>query len=135
MKAVIFLLLVALAASYHVRAEHQYWYTANRKAAETGVPFADVTWNYCDVKCTTLEKLKPGFDFFVVNFQDAVYKPNFSACYAKAVGTQTYQLWNKVITNDWYEKNCGSDSEDYLTNSAYKKTDEAGVGVGVRITY
>lgn len=49
MKAVIFLLLVALAASYHVRAEHQYWYTANRKAAETGVPFADVTWNYCDV--------------------------------------------------------------------------------------
>lgn len=71
----------------------------------------------------------------MVNFQDAVYKPNFSACYAKAVGTQTYQLWNKVITNDWYEKNCGSDSEDYLTNSAYKKTDEAGVGVGVRITY
>ena len=109
MKTVVFLLLVALATSYHVRSEHQYWYTANRKPAETGVPFADVAWNYCDVKCTTLEKLKPGYDFYVINFKDAVYKPNFSACYAKSVTAPTPVLWNKVVSNDWYEKNCGGD--------------------------
>lgn len=98
MKIIVFALLVVFAASFHVRSEqHDYWYTAAKNTASTGVPFADVAWNYCDVKCVNFEKKKAGFDFFVINFKDAVYKPNFTACYAKNVATGEVTLWNKVI--------------------------------------
>lgn len=135
MKAVVFVLLVALATSYHVRTEHQYWYTANKGAAQSGVPFADVAWNYCDLKCISLEKIYPGNDFYVINFKDVVYKPNFSACYVKAPGATNPDLWSKVAKNDFYDKNCGGDTEDYLKNSVYTKISEEGVGIGVKITY
>lgn len=134
MKAIVFILLVALATSYHIR-EHNYWYTANRKPAETGVPFADMGWNYCDMKCITFEKLYPGNDFYIINFKDAIYKPNFSACYVKVAGATEPALWNTVAKNDWYEKNCGSDAENYLKNSAFTKVNEEGVGIGVKIVY
>ena len=135
MKTIILLLLVAvLATSFHVREEHNYWYTAARKTAKTGVPFADVAWNYCDYKCTSFEKYYPSVDFYIINFKDAIYKPNFSACYAKSVGG-TPQLWSKVASNKWYEKNCGDDDEDYLKNKDYEKVSEEGVGIGTPIKY
>jgi hypothetical protein len=135
MKTLIFIVLVALAASEHVRREHNYWYTAGLATAKTGVPYTDVAWNYCDIKCATFEKQKPGYDFFIINFQDAVYKPNFSACYATAPGSSTPTLWNKVVQNKWYEDNCGKDDTDYLTNTAYKVVDKVGVGIGTAIVY
>lgn len=134
MKSIVFLLLVFLATSRYVRDNHEYWYTANRKAAETGIPFADAAWNYCDMKCTRFEKLHHGYDFYIVNFKDAIYKPNFSACYARATGG-TPQLWSKVAKNTWFETNCGEDSEDYLNNKDYEKISEEGVGIGTYIHY
>ena len=134
MRAIILLVLVVFAASYHVRDQHQYWYTAARKTAKSGVPFADVAWNYCDYKCLTMEKFHAGVDFYVVNFKDAIYKPNFSACYAKTTGG-TPRLWSQVASNKWYEKNCGDDDEDYLKNSKYEKVSEEGVGIGTLIQY
>lgn len=135
MKTIILLLLVAvLATSFHVRQEHDYWYTAAKKTASTGVPFADVAWNYCDIKCTSFEAYYPNVDFYVIDFKGPVYKPNFSACYAKTVGG-TPQLWNKVASNKWYDTNCGDDSEDYLNNKDYSQVASAGVGIGAAIVY
>lgn len=73
-------------------ANHNYWFTGFRKSAEIGTPYADVAWNYCDLKCLYLEQLKPNTDFFVINFQDVVYKPDFSVCYGKAEGGTT-KIW------------------------------------------
>lgn len=53
MKTITFVLLVALATSFHMREAHDYWYTDPRKPAETGIPFLDAAWNYCDIKCTS----------------------------------------------------------------------------------
>lgn len=106
--ALLVLLLVTLVASRYTRVEHDYWYTANRKSAESGVPYADVAWSYCDMKCLYFENLYQNADFYVINFKDAVYKPNFSACYARVSGGSP-QLWNKVAENGWYEANCGND--------------------------
>lgn len=84
-KAIAILFLVTLAASYHVRENHEYWYTANRKATEANIPYADFGWNYCDYKCVSLEKIVTGVDFYVINFRESVVKPNFSACYGKSL--------------------------------------------------
>lgn len=54
MKTLLLLVLVTLAASRYTRVEHDYWYTANKKTAQTGVPYADAPWNYCDMKCVYL---------------------------------------------------------------------------------
>ena len=134
MKTIALLFLVTLASAYHIRENHQYWYTANRKAAETNVPFADVAWNYCDYKCTTLEKLVPGVDFYIINYRESSVKPNFSACYGKTL-TGAVKLWNTYTSNAFYEEQCGGDSEDYLTNSKYTKLSEEGVGIGTLFSY
>lgn len=116
MKALALLLLITLTSTYHVRENHQYWYTANRKTAETQVPYADSPWNYCDYKCTSFEKLVPGIDFFIINFRQSSVTPNFAACYGKNLLGQV-KLWNQFAKNSWYESNCGSDSEDYYANT------------------
>ena len=79
---------------------HKYWYTATKKTAMTGVPYTDYAWNYCDMKCVYLEKYHPGVDFVVINFEEASYKPNFSACYVRQHGT--YNLWNTVSSNQFF---------------------------------
>jgi len=117
MKALAFLLLVTLAASYSIRENHQYWYTANRKTAEAGVPFADVAWNYCDYKCLSFEKLALGVDFYIVNFKQSSVTPNFAACYGKSA-TGEVKPWNSYVQNAWFDKNCGADTEDWALNTA-----------------
>lgn len=75
---------------------HQYWYTTAKSTATVNAPpYADGLWNYCDIKCTSFEKIVPGVDFYVANFRDASYRPNFSACYAK-LPNGTSVLWNKL---------------------------------------
>jgi hypothetical protein len=102
MKVVALLLLITLASCFNVRANHEYWYTANRKTAESGIPYADVAWNYCDYKCTSFEKVVPGVDFFIINFSQSAVKPNFAACYGRAPTGQV-KLWNTYISsNAWY---------------------------------
>ena len=113
------LLLIILCQSLNLQT-HDYWFTKFKKSAQSGIPYADVAWNYCDLKCIYLESIVPNTDFYVVNFQDTLYKPNFSACYAVVSGGKP-QLWNKAISNSFYERICGGDKEDYLANSKYKK--------------
>jgi hypothetical protein len=118
MKTVILLLLVAFAMAKYERENHNYWYTALKTSATTGVPYADIGWNYCDLKCLYLEKYYPNTDFVVKTFtQNSAVTPDFAACYVKS-GT-TLALWNTVATNAFFEKNCGADTEDYLHNTKY----------------
>lgn len=97
MKIIIILLLGTLALARNIQVEHNYWSTANRKFAESGTPYIDKLWNYCDLKCLYFESLVPNADFYVVNFKDKLYKPDFSACYARVAGG-TPKPWNKVYT-------------------------------------
>jgi len=48
----VFIVLISFAASLELR--HNFWYTAPKAVVTTGVPFSDVAWNYCDMKCTYL---------------------------------------------------------------------------------
>ncbi len=41
-------------------------------------------WNYCDMKCISLEKLVPNVDFFVVTFRESIISPDVSVCYGKS---------------------------------------------------
>lgn len=76
--------------------------------------------------------MKSGYDFYVVNFDSgSFFKGNFAACYAKKDGSNTPQLWNEVIKNEWYEENCGKDDEDYLKNNKYKVKSEEGQGTKI----
>ena len=137
------LALVVLASASLTRNTHDYWYTAAKVGATSGVPMGDVAWGYCDMKCTYLENYYPGVDFVVIPFTESVIKPNFAACY---VATQTpagttYKLWNTVATNSYFEKNCGDDKEDYyaatLGASPKYKVDGTilGAGIGTEIVY
>ena len=130
----LFSLVIAMAHSYHMRLVHQYWESAGRAIAETGIPYIDMGWNYCDYKCINLENLYPGIDFYVVNFGDSSHHPSFSACYGKKSGGSA-QIWNKMASNSFYEKYCGEDTEDYLRDNKYEKISEEGVGIGTLITY
>lgn len=69
MKLYLTLLFVVFGTSLNIRKNHDAWYTIMRKTAETGVEGTDAGWDYCDLKCLYMENLKPGYDFFVVNFK------------------------------------------------------------------
>lgn len=135
MKALAFLLLLTLAACYNIRENHEYWYTANKKTAQSGVPFADIAWNYCDYKCTSFEKLVPGVDFYIINFSQSAVTANFAACYGKSA-TGQIQIWNKYVQNSWFDKNCGSETEDYLSlTTKYTIVSQEGQGIGANFNY
>lgn len=70
----------------------------------------DYKWNYCDLKCLYLQKYYPEKDF-VVLVLGATFKETFAACYVKTL--LGYTIWNKVISNDWFEQYCGSDYKDW----------------------
>jgi hypothetical protein len=108
------IMLLALGSASLTR-NHEFWYTAGKAAATAGLWNSDYAWNYCDMKCTYLEKLFPGNDYVVISFSESTFKPNFASCYiAKtANSTTTYALWNTGGKNTWYETNCGADTEDY----------------------
>jgi hypothetical protein len=108
------IMLLALGSASLTR-NHEFWYTAGKAAATAGLWNSDYAWNYCDMKCTYLEKLFPGNDYVVISFSESTFKPNFASCYiAKtANNTTTYALWNTGGKNTWYETNCGADTEDY----------------------
>ena len=132
-KVILLAVLLVFATAKFTKASHEYWYTAAKKTATTGVPFADISWNYCDLKCLYLETYYPGKDFVVINFEEAAYKPNFAACYVRT--THGYALWNTVAKNNFFEENCGHDNEDYVANSDYRIISKEGEGRGARIEY
>lgn len=146
MKLVLLALLLVFACADLTRS-HNYWYTAAKKLATSGVPLGDVAWGYCDMKCTYLEKYYPLNDFLVINFSESTLKPDFAACYVAIMknGTTSYALWNTVAKSTYYEKNCGggdkAELEDYYaqtlgSNPKYKVLPPLeGVGVGTEILY
>lgn len=137
----VFIALISLTVSIQLR--HNFWYTAPKAAVVKGIPFSDVAWNYCDMKCTYLEKYNPGRDFVVIPFTESTFKPDFASCYVanNNNGTNSYVLWNTVTKNTYFETNCGGDTEDYWANSKgndpkYKISgDILGQGIGTEITY
>jgi len=66
----------------------------------------DVTWNYCDVKCTYLEVLFPAHDFVVIYFKSKQDNDQFGVCYIKI--KETYFIWNQLVQNSFYKKTCGT---------------------------
>jgi hypothetical protein len=147
MKAILLVTLVALACGSLTR-NHDFWYTAAKAVAKTGLPFADTNWGYCDMKCTYLERYYPGNDFVVIPFSESTLKPDFAACYIAKTGVNgtSYALWNTVATNSYFEVNCGGgkdqkESEDYyqLTQGANPKYKVSGPilgqGIGTEIDY
>ena len=133
MKVLLLALLVLFATAKYTRASHEYWYTAAKSTATTGIPYADISWNYCDLKCLYLENLYEGKDFVVINFEEAAYKPNFAACYVRT--SHGYALWNTVAQNSFFEENCGGDTEDYAASSDYTITSKEGQGRRAQISY
>lgn len=143
-RSLILLALVLAVAQCSFLRSHEYWYTATRSAVEKNIPFADIPWGYCDMKCTYLEQVakKSGLnvDFQVVWFTESTFKPDFAACYA-VKGTE-YTIWSKVVSNAYYKTNCGDgdDGEDYYaltkgTDPKYKVTKTEGAGIGKEINY
>lgn len=104
-KALLLSIFIFVSCSKYQKVGHKYWYTAPKKPAATGIPFADVAWNYCDLKCLYLENYYPNTDFVVINFEEAAYKPNFAACYVRSASG--YSLWSTIASNAFFEENCG----------------------------
>lgn len=142
-KAALIVLISLIAISSSLELRHNFWYTAPKAAVTSGIPFSDVSWNYCDMKCTYLEKYNPGKDFVVIPFTESTFKPDFAACYVatSANSTVSYTLWSNVTKNTYFEANCGGDTEDYYANSKganpkYKISgDILGQGIGTEINY
>lgn len=144
-KTVILTLVLVALASAHLTRNHDYWYTANKAGATSGIPYADIPWGYCDMKCTYLEKYYTTHDFVVIGFTESVVKPDFAACYVATPsltgGNTTYALWSTIAKNIYYDDNCGKDDEDYykLTQGANPKYKVSGpilgVGIGTEINY
>jgi hypothetical protein len=148
MKLLLLTVLVACASAGFIR-NHDFWYTAGKTLATSGIPFGDIAWGYCDMKCTYLEKYYPGMDFVVIPFSESTIKPDFAACYVAVLnaGVTSYKLWDTVASNTYYEANCGSgdankkEEEDYYAlsqgaNPKYKVNgDILGVGIGTEINY
>lgn len=70
-------------------------------------------------------------DFVVISFS-APLKDNFSACYVK-VG-DSYTLWSKIAQNAFYEKHCGEDYKDWITENGFKIEGIYGVGIGSNLS-
>ena len=102
---------------------HLFWLTSPKAT----IQLTDKAWNYCDEKCLYLEKYVKDVDFVVVHFKDTPFKPSFAACYGKT-RNGSYEIWNKLIQNDYYEKLCGGD-HDWLSRG-YEISNVVGVGRG-----
>ena len=115
MKVIIALLAVLAVSQCAFLRNHQMWYTAPKELVNT----FDWTWNYCDMKCTYLETVAAtqgigGLDFVSIEFTQGTLYPNFAACYLKTTSgaTVVYRPWYTVVSNEWFETNCGDGDRD-----------------------
>jgi len=73
------------------------WYNYDKKLSE----ITDITWNYCDFKCTYLEVGWPIYDFVVAYFKNIQNNNEITgSCYVKDNGD--YHLWSSVVKNKFY---------------------------------
>lgn len=105
---------------------HQYWFMKNNPIEQGD----DYSWNYCDLKCIYLENYYPDKDFVVVVFS-ALFHDTFAACYIK--NGEEYTLWSKVVSNSYFEKNCGSDYKDWMHTGDYNIDKVYGIGIGTKL--
>jgi len=134
----VLLLTISIAQCNLIR-NHEYWYTALKEGVKSGTPYADYSWNYCDLKCLYFEHYYPGFDFVYINFNPGFFKPNYAACFIRRLtgnGAASYELWNTVVTNNtWYNTYCGGDTANYYaqsqgSNPKYTVSSIGGIGIG-----
>jgi hypothetical protein len=98
--------IFAIELRYHQTENHEYWFNKDNPVAVGN----DYSWNYCDLKCLYLEHYAQNIDF-VVLVLTAPLHDTFAACYVKT--SDGYTLWNKVISNTFYEDYCGNDYKDW----------------------
>ena len=61
----------------------------------------------------------------------AFLKEDFSACYVK--NGQDYTLWNQIMSNKFYEENCGQDQTDWIKSGEFNVKGIYGVGIGTNL--
>ena len=103
------------------KAYHEFWFNMySPKVAGNSS-----RWYYCNLKCLYLENYAHHTDFVVITFTNPL-RDTFSACYVK---TQTgYILWNKVISNKFYEQYCGHDTQNWLKSPLFTVKSIVGEG-------
>lgn len=106
---------------------HDYWFNKDNPIARG----SDADWNYCDLKCLYLEKYYPDKDF-VVLVLTAPLRDTFAACYVKT--SEGYTIWSKVVTNPFFEKYCGEDSQDWANMGDFQIKGVFGAGIGTEIS-
>ncbi len=62
----------------------------------------------------------------------AALHDTFAACYVKT--PEGYTLWNKVISNAYYEENCGQDYKDWANIGEFDIKGIFGVGIGAEMS-
>ena len=87
---------------------------------ESGVPYGDYAWYYCDLKCLYLHNYHPNATFVWIDFTPNWFLGlRFAACFVEIPPTAagknaTYELWNTVIKNNtFYNTHCGGDTVNY----------------------
>jgi hypothetical protein len=64
----------------------------------------------------------------VVLVLTAPMRETFSACYVKTINGFT--IWNKVVSNDFYERYCGKDDKDWANMGLFTIKGLYGDGIG-----
>ena len=113
MRIIALLAFISLVSTLQLTQSHEYWFNKNKPS----IAGNSNLWYYCNAKCLFLENLLHGTDFVVIEFT-APLRDTFSACYVR---TPTgYILWNKVISNKFFAKNCGNDHHNWIKNPLFK---------------
>lgn len=99
--------LLPLVLPLSLKDTHQFWFDKNSPK----VAGNSAKWYYCNLKCLYLENYTHNADFVVIEFTSAL-GDTFSACYVKTA--TSYILWNKAISNKFFHRYCGNDSQDWL---------------------
>lgn len=105
---------------------HQYWFNKDNPVVNGN----DKNWDFCDLKCLYLQHYAQDKDFVVVVLT-APFHDTFAACYVKT--SQGYTLWSKVVTNNFYEQNCGKDYKDWANIGEFTVKGVYGIGIGKEI--
>ena len=137
--AVLFSLLLASSCASLIR-NHQFWYDGQKAIVESNLPYADITWNYCDLKCLYFEHYYPTVDFVYITFATTMFNPTFAACFTRTNhtnGSATYSVWNATVTNNtWYQTYCGGDYTNFWKQAqnaslvSYTVSKIHGIGIG-----
>ena len=96
---------------------------------------SDVLWNYCDVKCTYLERYFPNTDFLVGTFRNKQDGSTVGACYIKNILGKLVP-WNHEANNQFYSDLCGNTDIDFAKDTDnYELVKLEGEGIGNNVSF